>query len=107
MPDFLFVDHRKYHRDYDTPADHVSFRVQWDIAGERALREPARNVIDVIMEVVGMHRAWNGPWCVAPAQHTVDNQPGFLIDEANALYRCVVCGTAWHILTPDTLSETP
>ena len=98
LTEFLYVETRKFHPDHDTAYDRKSFRIQWDIAGHRALGETPRNAAELVMEVGRMHRAWNGPWCIPSPRDTTDGQV-FVIDEPHQLYRCVVCGTAWNIAT--------
>lgn len=97
MTTFLYVQTRKFHPDYDTAEDHKTFELQWIAAGWRALDQPPRGILDIMTDVGLMHRAWNGPWCIPNPSDTTDGKI-FLIDEPNLLYRCCVCGTAWHIL---------
>lgn len=106
MPEFLYAPNRAFHPDYDTEEHHRSFEIQWDVAGRKALQQPARSIIEVANEVALMHRAWNGPWCIRPDQSVKDKtKPAFIIDEANSLYRCCVCGTAWHILNAQEVAK--
>lgn len=97
MSEFLYVETRKFHPDYDTPEHRATFRFQWNSAGEQALREEPRDILEVLQSVGRMHRAWNGPWCIPSKGLTINDEPSFIIDERNNLYRCVICGTAWHI----------
>lgn len=104
MTEFLYVQTRRFHKDYDTPQDHERFRWQWNHAGRLALADAPRNVVDVANEVGLMHRAWNGPWCIPTRDDTTDGRT-FVIDEANSLYRCCVCGTAWRVSSVEELKE--